>query len=373
MEMKKYLRTVLILGIMLVCQPAPVLGKEYSEGYRIVINIPRHSLTLFLGENKIKTYPVAVGKPGTATPVGSFSIYNRAVYPVWHPRSKDPVLPGPDNPLGVRWLGFYRGYGIHGNNDPASIGKSVSAGCVRMYNYDVEELYSMADIGVPVKVEYQDLIDIVDEGVLMVYCDVYERQKGFRNSITRELEKTGILDKIPEKKLECLFHALSKKPVVFSDKWVLMVNGEYLTADTIYDRTMIFVNADDLNSFFGICIEWDDRNNTGKLMGRPVSAYKTGDNIYASIADVAGIIGGKLSAVPDIEELNYSINFVKLDGKFLTSGVIDFTTRPGIDASLIGADGEGYVYIDNLDKEGFRYNIFSRKGYIDVFSPGYQG
>jgi len=363
--------TFAIFMFFAFCQP--VLGEDIDDGYSIVINIPRYSITLFRGVNEVKTYPIAVGKPYTATPVGNYYILNRLMYPTWHPNSKDPVPPGPDNPLGIRWMGFYRGYGIHGNNKPESIGKAVSGGCIRMFNYDADELYSMVDIGVPVQVKYEGLIETKGEEAVISYCDIYGRQKDYRNMIEEELEKTGILNKIPAKKLENLFSALMKKPVVFSDKWAFMVNGEFLTADTIYDRTMIFINAEKLNDFFGISIEWDGFNNTGKLMGRPISAYKIGEKVYASIADVAAILGGCLTASVDIQELNYHINFIKVDGRFVTSDVAHFKTHPEVDISLINSEKKGLIRIEQLEEEGYGYNIFSKKGYIELMSTKSEG
>lgn len=366
-----FISVVTVLVIFTLSQP--VLGEDMDDEHRIVVNIPWRSITLFQGENKVKTYPVAVGKPGTPTPIGNFCIYNRATHPVWHPDSKDPVLPGPDNPLGVRWMGFYRAYGIHGNNDPGSIGKSISGGCIRMYNYDVEELYSMVDTGVPVQVKYEDLIVIKDDKAVIACCDIYGRVENYMHLITEELGRAGIIDKIPAQKLENLFAALKNRSVVFSDKWVLKVNGEFLTADTIYDRTMIFVNVERLNELFGVKIEWNDINQTGRFMGKPVSAYKRGEKIYASIADVVGIIGGDMTAAWDIQELNYHVNFVKLDGKFLTSSVAHFKTHPEIDISVIDPDRKGFVSIDRLIEEGFEHMIFSKKGYIELLSVKPEG
>jgi lipoprotein-anchoring transpeptidase ErfK/SrfK len=58
------------------------------------------------------------------------------------------VGPGKDNPVGTRWLGLNRkGYGIHGTNNPRSIGKRASHGCVRMRNRDVEDLFARVAVG----------------------------------------------------------------------------------------------------------------------------------------------------------------------------------------------------------------------------------
>ncbi|AJD29487.1 L,D-transpeptidase [Clostridium sporogenes] len=113
----------------------------YRAIYRIVINTKAHTLTLFRNNNVYKTYKVAVGKPSTPTPKGTFKIINRAV--------------NPGGPFGARWLGLnipYGDYGIHGTNNPSSIGKSVSNGCIRMFNNQVIELSNLVPIGTTVTI-----------------------------------------------------------------------------------------------------------------------------------------------------------------------------------------------------------------------------
>jgi len=101
------------------------------------------SLTLHLlqGSRVLRTYPVALGKPSTPTPVGR-----------WRIRTK---LVNPAGVLGTRWMGLnvpWGNYGIHGTNSPWSIGRYVSGGCIRMYNHHVEEVYERVIIGTPVAV-----------------------------------------------------------------------------------------------------------------------------------------------------------------------------------------------------------------------------
>jgi lipoprotein-anchoring transpeptidase ErfK/SrfK len=104
-------------------------------------------LVLFEGERVQKVYPVAVGKPSTPTPSGDFRIINLIPNPTWYGPDKV-VPPGPANPVGTRWIGLsVKGYGIHGTNEPRSIGKAVSHGCVRMRRTDLEELFDMVAAG----------------------------------------------------------------------------------------------------------------------------------------------------------------------------------------------------------------------------------
>ena len=120
--------------------------------FSLVVDKSQNTLTLKLGEEVVRVYPVATGQGGS-TPVGTFKITNKLVNPVWY--TVGAVVPpdSPQNILGSRWMGISTpGYGIHGTRDDTSIGKSVTAGCVRMHNPDVEELYSIIPIGTEVTI-----------------------------------------------------------------------------------------------------------------------------------------------------------------------------------------------------------------------------
>lgn len=109
--------------------------------YQITVNTKNHTLTLLKDNKAFKTYKIAVGKASTPTPKGTFKIVNRAI--------------NPGGPFGARWLGLDApngDYGIHGTNNPSSIGKNVSNGCIRMYNKDVIELAGIVPMGTIVKI-----------------------------------------------------------------------------------------------------------------------------------------------------------------------------------------------------------------------------
>lgn len=127
--------------------------------YRIVIDKSENNLRLYQDGRLYKTYRVATGKDPAQTPEGRFSIVFKTVNPSWtNPRTQE-FIPGgkPNNPLGSRWLGLSVGggreYGIHGTNQPWSIGTHVSLGCVRMHNRDVEELYRLVPLGTQVTIQ----------------------------------------------------------------------------------------------------------------------------------------------------------------------------------------------------------------------------
>jgi len=117
----------------------------------IVVSLEDRKLALVEDGQVKKIYTVAVGKPSTPSPEGSFTIARRVANPTYHHDGKT-VLPGPRNPVGSRWMGLsIRGYGIHGTNEPNSIGKAASHGCVRMAKADLEEFFELVAVGDTVK------------------------------------------------------------------------------------------------------------------------------------------------------------------------------------------------------------------------------
>lgn len=124
----------------------------WSGRFNIFVDKSQNILILKEGEHVIKVYNVSTGK-NNSTPVGSFKVTNKLTDPVWF--NKGVVVPpeSPANVLGSRWLGFdIPGYGIHGTVEPDKIGEQVTAGCVRMLNTDVEELYSIIPVGTEVAI-----------------------------------------------------------------------------------------------------------------------------------------------------------------------------------------------------------------------------
>lgn len=111
-----------------------------SRSTQIEIDLLRRQLHFYQGSRLARTYPIAIGKPSTPSPVGQWHIINKKIltYP---------------SVFGSRWMGLNNpGYGIHGTNNPSSIGTAASLGCIRMHNHHVEELFPMVNIGTPVTI-----------------------------------------------------------------------------------------------------------------------------------------------------------------------------------------------------------------------------
>jgi len=144
-----------------------------DDSLRIVINVPARRLSLVQGATLVRAYPIAVGRPWTQTPRGSFHILQKAKDPTWAPKGRPPVPPGPGNPLGHRWMRISPdGYGIHATNEPNSIGQARSHGCIRMSRADAEDLFERVVVGTPVQITY-DLDGYDDDGNPTRFADVY--------------------------------------------------------------------------------------------------------------------------------------------------------------------------------------------------------
>jgi len=122
---------------------------------RVVVSLAERTLSLIQNGEVVRVYPVAVGAPHSPTPVGTFTITNRITNPTYY-RPGKVIGPGPSNPLGTRWLGLdAKGYGIHGTDDPESIGHARSHGCIRLTNRDVEQLFELLRAGDVVELRNQ--------------------------------------------------------------------------------------------------------------------------------------------------------------------------------------------------------------------------
>jgi lipoprotein-anchoring transpeptidase ErfK/SrfK len=105
----------------------------------------------------VRTFGVATGQRQYPTPLGRFRIIVKWKNPWWYPpnspwaQGQRPIPPGPDNPLGTRWMGLSApGVGIHGTPSDSSIGYSVSHGCIRMHIPEAEWLFNHIDVGTTV-------------------------------------------------------------------------------------------------------------------------------------------------------------------------------------------------------------------------------
>ena len=149
-------------------------GVIRRPGRQLVLHRSRRQLLLIDQGQLLARYPVAVGMEGWETPTGRFSVISKVSQPDWnHPQTGEIVPGGTDkNPLGSRWIGFYRdcagrkGFdgermldikgcttaGFHGTPHRWTVGHAVSHGCVRLFDEHIQELYGRVRRGTPVTV-----------------------------------------------------------------------------------------------------------------------------------------------------------------------------------------------------------------------------
>lgn len=134
----------------------------------IVINLAAQRLFWFAADGHLESYPIGIGEVGRTTPVGETKVTVKQTNPAWYPtkaiRQRKPELPkrvppGPDNPLGAFALRLgWPEYLIHGTNNPDTIGRDASNGCIRLYPEDIAALFPQVPIGTPVHVTTQEVV-----------------------------------------------------------------------------------------------------------------------------------------------------------------------------------------------------------------------
>ncbi|WP_408955237.1 L,D-transpeptidase family protein [Natroniella sp. ANB-PHB2] len=153
---------------------------------QILIVLNERRLYLLQDNQVANSFPVAVGKPTTPTPTGNYKIINK--------------IKNPSNPaLGSRWMQFTtRMHGIHGTNNPASIGKAASLGCVRMYNYNAEYLYDQIQVGTPIEIRQQQTKDTNNPDSNFTYYTVqqgdtlYQIAKKFNTTVQQLVQLNNL-------------------------------------------------------------------------------------------------------------------------------------------------------------------------------------
>lgn len=155
--------SLLVRGNVIVNPDRIRIGDRYNiltGEFAIMVSKGRKDLLVTLNGEFFKRYHVATGKFGK-TPTGTFEVRDKIVQPPWwRPDGKEVPYGDPENILGTRWMAIratentpdVRGYGIHGTWDDSSIGKEDSAGCIRMHNAEVEELYDLIPLRTPVTI-----------------------------------------------------------------------------------------------------------------------------------------------------------------------------------------------------------------------------
>lgn len=136
--------------------PEPLFPE--AQEVRLVLKLGERRVYVYQNDELETTYPVAIGRAGWETPTGNFEVLHMLQDPGWtNPLTGEVVPPGPNNPLGERWIAFWTDgsnyIGFHGTPNRETVGRAASHGCIRMYNEDVRELYEIVTPGTLVVVE----------------------------------------------------------------------------------------------------------------------------------------------------------------------------------------------------------------------------
>ncbi|HLY36553.1 MAG TPA: L,D-transpeptidase family protein [Candidatus Binatia bacterium] len=198
-------------GMRLRVSDRHIVPRRQPDG--IVIDLAVRTLYWFEHGRLKARFPVGVGRTDWETPPGRYRIVGRREDPVWRVpvsiqeemrKRGEPVVrvvpPGPDNPLGKYWIQLSApGYGLHGTNAPASIGKFASHGCMRLLPEHVERLYREARDGTPVEIVYEP-VKLARDPVGGVFLEVHGDVMGGRRSdlpaIIDLIEAAGLTDEV---------------------------------------------------------------------------------------------------------------------------------------------------------------------------------
>ena len=261
-----------------------------SKEKKIVINIASRSLALYQGNEKIRLYPLGLGKPHTPTPTGYYKIRSKDVNPTWtDPSDTSIVIPsGENNPLGYRWMHLFGHYGIHGTNRPDSIGHYVSNGCIRMREADVEALFDMVDVGTPVEITYNRVVveKTPDDTVAYyIYPDGYNRQSLDVPAVDKWLSGYGVSGFESNEAIQAKIAASDGQPTFIGKVYNVFVDGKKIPGKAVAVDNVTYLPAADLAQAAKMNVEWKAE---GEMLVTPygmAKGYNKKNVLYCNAAD----------------------------------------------------------------------------------------
>jgi len=234
-----------VIALLIICVNVVSAEANAQQEEKITINLASRILTFWRNGKKVSMYPIAVGAPESQTPVGEFSVLEMEENPEWiDPKdTKQKVPSGEANPLGYRWMRFYKTYGIHGTNKPSSIGEYVSNGCIRLKEENVEELYDLADIGIPVEIAYERLvIERIADGRIAyyIYPDGYNCQSLNVSEVKQVLSQYGVADFTTDEEIAEKIKNSDGNPTFLPCTYRIEVNDLWISGRAVnYNGTFI--------------------------------------------------------------------------------------------------------------------------------------
>ena len=197
----------------------------------LVVNVAEMRLYVFPTDAKpgeevpLLTWPVGIGVEEAPSPQGPFTVRSKDANPTWivptdilrtMDKPEPIVRPGPDNPLGAYRIRLSKGlYSIHGTNDPWSIGRLTTHGCIRLYPEDIEALYPLVRPGMPGELVYQPVKFGEDGGRVYaeVHEDVYKRIPDLERHAFVEVKRAKLAARVDPELLRAAVRARTGIPV----------------------------------------------------------------------------------------------------------------------------------------------------------------
>jgi len=202
-----------------------------ASTYRgLVINLAEMRLYLFPVDTEpgqrvpVLTWPIGIGAEFAQSPIGPFTVKAKDTNPTWvvpdsiyrtMERPRRVVPPGPDNPLGdYRIRTSLDVYAIHGTNDPWTVGRLTTHGCIRLYPEDIAYLYPLVDRGVPGEFLYQPVKVGEENGriYLEVHRDVYQKLPDLEADALAEIARAGLAGRVDVARVRAVAHARAGVP-----------------------------------------------------------------------------------------------------------------------------------------------------------------
>lgn len=291
---------ILIFCILPLClfNPSYVNAQDQAntsvnspDSFRLLINIPARWIRLYSNDKCLAGYPVAVGKPATPTPTGDFKIIYKEINPTWiSPDDPDIQIPSGDaNPLGYRWMGFGGNYGIHGTNEPDSVGKFVSNGCIRVNENNVEALFKKVSVGTPVKIVYDRLIvEKAPDGCIIyyIYPDAYNMQPLTISDVNNRLKKFGVENFASDNNISNEISSSDGQPNYVAYPISLKLENNPLPFKAVKYNNTVYIPVYALDSAVKLPLQWDAKSQTISSKYGSASGIIKKDVIYINILDV---------------------------------------------------------------------------------------
>lgn len=299
------LRLLVLFIFFIMCNFFAISYGEAAEkvitenDFKISINIPSRTLTLYAGDKVFRSYLVGIGRENHQTPVGDFIIRNKELNPTWvKPTTKDEpavtINSGPENPLGYRWMEFAELYGIHGTNRPDSIGGFVSNGCIRMREADVEELYDLVPLKTPVHIGYNRLVvQKKTDGMvsLTIYPDEYNRQSITLQDVKNKLITYGVADFITNEQLYEMLESANGQTVDVAKTFFINIFGKKLQVCGAEVDGIKYVPVLPIATECKMAVSWDYENGVVVSPLGSVPGYVKNDVLYIKTDYVYALFG----------------------------------------------------------------------------------